>query len=108
MKVYFVILPLLLFGCSSSDITSSKDIVFPADSISFGRYVEPLFSLVCNNCHSGTQPSGGIDLSSWYGVGGDIRVVNQPGDTTCNLILVVFGRKSHSGAININENQRQG
>src|SRR5437016_6231382 len=80
-------------GCSSSDITSANDIVFPATNVSFKAQVEPLLSVSCNmsGCHDFVSHAGNVDLTSWIGVR-STNVVNQPGDTTCNLILVVFGR----------------
>ena len=107
------ILPALVFiviGCSGSDITSANDIVFPATYVSFKAQVEPLFTLSCNitGCHDMARNSNNsIDLTSWVGVR-SINVINQPGDTTCNLIQVVFGRKFHNGPINLNSNHRQG
>jgi hypothetical protein len=100
---------LAIAGCSSSDITSPNDIVFPATKVSFKAQVEPLFSISCNssNCHSFDYQAGGVDLTSWYGVRNPI-VVNQPGDTTCNLIMVIYGRRFHNGPINITDNNRQG
>lgn len=93
----------LIMGCSSSDITSANDIVFPAKNISFRAKVEPLFAIACNGCHS---MGNTVDLSSFVGVRAT-RVVNQPGDTNCGLMQVVFGRELHTG-ITLNENHRQG
>jgi hypothetical protein len=107
---YIVVsLALAYAGCSSSDITSPNDIVFPATHVSFKAQVEPLFSISCNiaGCHSFDSQAGGVDLTSWYGARNPI-VVNNPGDTTCNLILVIYGRVFHNGPININANNRQG
>ncbi|MEI8134418.1 MAG: hypothetical protein WCH46_04970 [bacterium] len=100
---------LMLMGCSSSDITSSNDVVFPAENISFAQKVEPLFAVSCNSsgCHDAARSSNNfVDLTSWYGTRAT-NVVNQPGDTTCGLLQVVFGREFHPG-INLNSNHRQG
>src|SRR5689334_15435634 len=97
------------WGCSSSDITSPKDIVFPATHVSFKAQVEPLFAVSCNisGCHDLISHAGDVDLTTWAQVMNPI-VVNQAYDTTCNLILVVYGRKFHTGPINLNDNHRQG
>jgi len=105
MRFIYYILALGVFtlpGCSGS--TSVNEIVFPATNVSFQAHVEPLFTIVCNNCHS---TGNTVDLSSFVGVRAT-RVVNQPGDTACGLLQVVFGREFHNGPINLNENHRQG
>ena len=109
---YKVIIGVLLFtsGCSSSDITSADQIVFPVSGVSFRAHVEPLFSISCNTtgCHDGARSDNNyVDLTSWVGVR-NINVVNQPGDTNCGLIRVVFGRELHPGPLKINDNHRQG
>ena len=100
-----------LLGCSSSDITSASDIVFPATHVSFKAQVEPLFTVSCNitGCHDVARNSNNnVDLTSWISVR-SINVVNQPGDTNCGLIEVVFGRGGiiHP-SMNLNDNNRQG
>ncbi|MFI5263437.1 MAG: hypothetical protein ACHQM6_02870 [Candidatus Kapaibacterium sp.] len=101
-----------VIGCSSSDITSANDIVFPATKVSFKAQVEPLFAVSCNisGCHDmATSANNDVDLTSWYGVRA-INVINQPGpaDTACGLLQVIFGRELHSGPITLNDNHRQG
>ena len=96
---------LIMIGCSSSDITSANDIVFPAKNVSFKGQVEPLFSIACNSCHS---PGNTVDLSSFVCVRAT-RVINQPGDTNCGLIQVIYGRGApHPGPINIDNIRKQG
>lgn len=98
-----------LMGCGSNDITSPNDIIFPALNVSFRAHVQPLFTLSCNvsGCHDNISHAGNVDLSSWIGVRAT-NVVNQPGDTNCGLMQVIFGRELHTGSVNINENHRQG
>ena len=98
-----------LLGCSSSDITSANDIVFPGKNVSFKAQVEPLFAVSCNmsGCHDFVSHAGDVDLTSWIGAR-STKVVNAPYDTTCGLIMVVFGREFHNGSLNLNENHRQG
>jgi hypothetical protein len=98
-----------LIGCSSSDITSPDDVVFPATNVSFKAHVEPLFAVSCNmnGCHDmATSRNNSVDLTSWIGVRAT-NVINQPGDTTCGLMQVVFGRELHPG-FTINSNHQQG
>jgi hypothetical protein len=99
----------IVAGCSSSDITSPDQIVFPATNVSFTQHVQPFFALSCNNvgCHdAGRADNYDTDLTSW------VRVrdahVTLPGDTACGLIRVIYAREVHYGALNLNENQREG
>jgi hypothetical protein len=110
IRYIFAALIFTVMGCSSSDITSANDVVFPASNVSFRAQVEPLFSVSCNvsGCHDMARPgNNNVDLTSWAGTRA-INVVNQPGDTNCGLILVIFGREIHAGVINLNNNHRQG
>ncbi|MEP7234988.1 MAG: hypothetical protein ABI778_06805 [Ignavibacteriota bacterium] len=109
VRYIFVAVVFTIWGCSGSDITSASDIVFPATNVSFRSHVEPLFTLSCNvsGCHDYVAHAGGVDLTSWTGVRAT-NVVNQPGDTTCGLMQVIFARESHNGPINLNENHRHG
>lgn len=100
-------------GCSSSDITSPGDVVFPARGVSFRSHVEPLFTISCNvqGCHDAARPDNyQVDLTSWVGTRAT-NVVNQPGDTNCGLIRVVLERQLHRGYFGVpglTENNRQG
>ena len=99
-----------LVGCSNQDITSANSIVFPATNVSFKAHVEPLFAVSCNvtGCHDMSRISNNnVDLSSWIGTR-STNVVNQPGDTNCGLIQVIYSRAIHAGVTNLNENHRQG
>lgn len=68
-------------------------------------HVQPLMNISCNslNCHG---DNGQTKLTSWVGVR-SLNVVNQPGDTNCNLIGVVYGRLLHV-PVNVNDNHREG
>ena len=113
MNIFYYIFAagvLIMIGCSSSDITSANDIVFPSTHISFKAQVEPLFAVSCNvvGCHDVARSgNNSVDLTSWIGTRAT-NVVNQPGDTTCGLLQVVFAREPHLGSINVNNNHRQG
>ncbi|MDP4220589.1 MAG: hypothetical protein Q8916_11075 [Bacteroidota bacterium] len=110
LRYLFGLAVFTLYGCSSSDITSANDIVFPATHVSFKAHVEPLFAVSCtmSGCHDMPRSTNnGVDLTSWTGVRAT-NVINQPGDTMCGLMQVVFGREFHNGPLNLNENHRQG
>ena|SRR5665213_1483984 len=96
-------------GCSSGDLTSWTQVVFPADSVSYAKQVAPYLSLAsctASGCHDGNT-QGAPDLTSWVAV----RAINvlTPKDTvTSQLVRVMKGLTQHSGPILSNENQREG
>ncbi|MDP4200204.1 MAG: hypothetical protein Q8922_08970 [Bacteroidota bacterium] len=96
-------------GCSSSDITSPTDIIFPASGVSYHAQVAPYLTLACNtsHCHDGSAiDKGAKDMTSWVGVR---DVVGQPGDTlTSPIVSVMYARENHAGAFLANDNQRNG
>ncbi|HYM20715.1 MAG TPA: hypothetical protein VEW28_06905 [Candidatus Kapabacteria bacterium] len=101
---------LIISGCSSSDITSPDQIVFPVTGVSFKAQVEPLFSLSCNvtGCHDQARSDNNmVDLTTWGNVR-SLNVVDQPGDTNCGMLRVVFGRELHPGPLKVNDNHKQG
>ncbi|MBS1902258.1 MAG: hypothetical protein JSS75_00965 [Bacteroidetes bacterium] len=102
---------LLCSGCSSTDITSADQIVFPATNVSYKAHVAPLLAIACNaaGCHDMARPeNANVDLTSWISLRGSTNVVNQPGDTNCGLVKVVYARVGHPGPLRINDNHRQG
>ena len=96
-------------GCSSGDITSPNQIVFPTSNVSFSAQVEPYLTIACSmtGCHDGSATTaGGIDLTHYYGV---LNEVSRPGDTlTSELVEVMYSRVNHPGVIVANDNQRNG
>ncbi len=101
---------LLWIGCSGDDITNPDQIVFPATGVSYRQHIAPLFTISCNvqGCHDAPRPDNfNTDLTSWTGIR-SINVVNQPYDTACGLVRVVYGRESHPGPLRINDNHREG
>jgi hypothetical protein len=97
---------LLMEGCSG--YSNPDQIVFPADSVSYAKDIEPFFALSCNasGCHNAIDMAGGVDLSSWIG----IRAINvaTPGDTNSELILVLKGQGAHPAPFSANQNQIEG
>ncbi len=99
-------------GCSSTDITSADQIVFPASNVSYKAHVAPLMALSCSvsGCHDAARSDNAyVDLTSWIALRGSTSVVNQPGDTNCGLVKVMYARVVHPGPIpHITDNHRQG
>jgi len=96
------ILFVFITGCSDDP----NDIVFPPSNVSFSMHVQPLLNLSCNSqgCHGDDAQT---KLTSWVGVRA-INVVNQPGDTNCGLLNVVFGKNPSHIPVSVNDNHRQG
>ena len=48
-----------LISCKDTQTNPSSEIVFPKDSVSFTKYVEPLFQQKCAHapCHGGSAPA---------------------------------------------------
>jgi hypothetical protein len=102
-------------GCSG--ISNADQIVFPADSVSYSKQVEPFFTLACNasGCHNGTDMAGNVSLATWQdivdGLNGGLVVVDVAHpqyDTSSILDRVLFGDEPHAAPLNVNENQRDG
>jgi hypothetical protein len=69
LKAGIPLLALALFATSCKDqITdpNTNPVVFPASKVSFSQHVQPLFQSRCAfaGCHAGSNPTGGLDLSS--------------------------------------------
>lgn len=103
-------LVVFLGSCGGGDITGPEDIMFPDSNVSYGRHVAPFLAVGCNmsGCHDASRPDNRFtDLTSWISVR-SINVINQPGDTNCNLVRVLYGRTLHPILNSIGENQRSG
>ena len=53
-----------LTSCKDTQTNPSIEIVFPNDSVSFTKHVEPLFQQRCarSPCHGGSAPAAGLNL----------------------------------------------
>jgi mono/diheme cytochrome c family protein len=89
----------LISACGSTATPASSGTSAP---VSYAVDVAPLFNQRCTQCHSGGQPSGGLDLSSYAGLmaGGARGAVITPGDAANSLLisLVSSGQMPKSGA----------
>jgi hypothetical protein len=96
-------------GCSSDDITSPEQIVFPAANVSYRAHLAPYLALSCNSeqCHGSASGARGIQLTSWvYVVDNRVTLAR---DTTSPIVLVMYGLDpNHHGTFRANDNQRQG
>jgi hypothetical protein len=100
----------MLAGCGANDLTNASQVVFPDSNVSFAGQVQPYLNLGCNvkGCHDAKRAENqNIELTSFVNVRAT-NVVNQPGDTNCNLVAVIYGRQLHQAQITANDNQRRG
>lgn len=114
MKMKSILPSLILLGAviaSCGGISDPNQIVFPADSVSYSKQVEPYLALACEatGCHNALDQAGGVDLSSWIGIrSGSVPVV-VPKDTTSSLLYkVLYGEQVHYATIIANANDRKG
>ncbi len=82
---------LLLFGCSDlGNRAPTGSGTVPSDSINFTNDVLPIFQAHCTSCHSGSSPSGQLDLSTFAGVLDNIgpsAPVVQPGNPNNSMLV---------------------
>ena len=95
-------------GCSSGDLTSPLQVVFPTSNVSYSQHVAPYLQLSCNTagCHDAPNAQNmGVTLTSWVGV----RDKVVPKDTLASaLVSVMFAREYHAGTFLATANQRNG
>lgn len=114
LSVYLV---LAVTACKDSNPTgaegSPSDVVFPADSVSYSRHLQPLFNQACalSGCHSAGESSDRVHLDSWanlmFGVNG-LHVVNPGSPDNSELVLRIEGRSGQRMPIGMNPlNQNQ-
>jgi hypothetical protein len=101
---------IFLAGCDDNAISSPTDVIFPDSNVSYAAHVAPFLTLGCNmsGCHDAPRTENrNIVLTSWSAVRGDVRVINQPGDTNAGLVQVLYGKVFHP-LIQAGDNQRRG
>ena len=111
LSLFSLLLCVSLCSCGSNDITNPDQIIFPDSGVKFGAQVQPFLTLSCNvsGCHDSPRADNhNVALTSYINVRA-INVVNQPGDTTCNLVRIVLGRDfTHFAPIHPTLNQQLG
>ncbi len=103
-------------SCIGPDCSPS-DVIFPADSVSYSRQVQPLFNQTCalSGCHSSSERDR-VKLDSYenlmFGAGNPpIRVVIPGSPETSELVFRIEGRASQRMPIGrnpLNQNQING
>ena len=83
-------------GCKNEVTGPTSDIVFPADSVSYSTYVQPLFNQTCAfaGCHDDgpKQPGNDLSLTSYYNtVFGTPGVVEPGHPETSRLVIRIEG-----------------
>jgi len=92
--IIFVFSLLIIYACTETIGTNSKDIIFPEENVSFQFHVYPFLKLNCSyaGCHSDESAAGGIILTS-YGT-----LFSSPG-------MIIIGEPDKSRLIQIIENK---
>ena len=82
-SLLLVLMVILLVSCSSQ--SSQKTV----GTVSYSADVAPIFSQKCTQCHGGSQPDAGLDLSTYSGViaGAKGRAVIEPGNPSQSLLV---------------------
>lgn len=111
---------ILIFTIVACDDTNTVDSVdnttIPNSNVSFAQHIYPVLQVKCaySGCHSGSDPAGGIDLTSWVNVTADPDVVfpGEPG--LSKLIWTIDGTSgvstmppAYTGLV-LTQNQIQG
>jgi hypothetical protein len=88
---------MLLPSCGDNLVTNPRDIVFPAQDVSYISHVQPLMNLTCNysGCHNTQTRAGNIDLTSCFDVMSARGVVIAGNPEGSILSLVVSGKVPH-------------
>jgi hypothetical protein len=103
MKPYFIPVLVLLSACAGSGPSGALPgagvvgpPVAPTGQITFARVNEAILQPSCVSCHSGSEISGGVDLSSYQNV---IRHVT-PGNSSSSQLYtaVASGRMPQGGS----------
>ena len=107
-----------LFNCKD-DVTgdggSPSNVVFPTDSVSYIRHVQPLFNQTCalSGCHDDGQNQSALKLTNWANTmnsaGAGIVIAGDPQNSL--LIIRVEGRVGARMPLNrnpLNQNQITG
>lgn len=110
------VLALAISNCKD-DITgdggSPSDIVFPADSVSYSRHMQPLFNQTCalSGCHDAGQPPNQLKLTDYGNLILFSGVVVQFEPDQSTLVLRIEGRAGARMPLNrnpLNANQITG
>jgi hypothetical protein len=82
-----------LFASCDDTITvqTVDNTVIPSSNVSFGKYIYPLFQAKCafSGCHSGSDPAGNLDLTSWVNATADINIIRQGDTLTSRLVWAI-------------------
>jgi uncharacterized membrane protein len=62
---FVLLISIGLVSCKDTTTNPSSEIVFPNDSVSFSKQVEPLFQQKCAHspCHGGSAPAADLNLT---------------------------------------------
>ncbi len=96
-KLYILFVVLLAFwACGGDTISSTDDIHFPDENVSYTRHVEPLLKYTCAyaGCHNRFDQAAGLALDNYF----DLTIAMssamvRPNDPDKSILIQVFERK---------------
>ena len=81
---------IMIASCKNTVNTPIGDIVFPADSVSYAKQVQPLFNIGCTYpgaCHDDQTRAGGLSLTNYIDATTDQPGVIIPGNPTSSILI---------------------
>jgi hypothetical protein len=112
-----VIVAFLFASCDDTITVQTVDnTVIPSSNVSFGKYIYPLFQAKCafSGCHSGSDPAGNLDLTSWVNATAYPDIISPGSPETSRLVWAIDDTPGIplmpplNTGLALTENQRQG
>ena len=97
-QIYFLLLFSLIMipDCKDSVTAGQVDtIVIPSSNVSYIKYIQPVFTTKCINCHNDQVSDGNLSLTSWAGTTLDRSIVFPGSPQTSRLVWSI---QAQSGA----------
>jgi hypothetical protein len=98
IKILTILALIFAFVACDDTITvqTVDNTVIPSSNVSFGKYIYPLFQAKCafSGCHSGADPAGNLDLTSWVNATASVDII-RPGEP--DLSRLVWAIKNTPG-----------
>lgn len=97
--VLFVLFCGVLFVSCDDSITNNQvdQIVIPASDISYEKYIQPVFTVKCNNstCHDNNSAAGGLVLTNWVAATRDPGVIFPGEPNSSRLVWSIEGTSTN-------------
>ena len=97
-KIAFTFLLLFVFsfiifsGCKDTITGDQIDkVVIPSSNVSYSKYIQPVLTVKCINCHGVSETDGGVNLTSWANTTLNYNVVSPGYPDNSSLVNVIEG-----------------